>query len=101
LPSLVVPLDRRQVDSVWFGFHALPPDQERLEIVEWAVKDYSIRITGSVRVNGQPALLDAQPGESTVTLVKDGTAVEVQSTFGSMETEDIAGSLQPVDVASR
>jgi hypothetical protein len=101
LPLLVGPQAQRMVDAVCVGRHALPPEQGRVEIVEWAVKDDPIQITGSVMVNGQPALLDVRPSESTVTLVKNGTAIEIQSTLGAVETEDIAGSLQPLDLTSQ
>jgi len=88
LPSIVVPVVAKGLDVVWFGMHGLPPDVDRVEIAEWDAKVFA----------PSAGLSQSSVGGTTVTVVKDGTAIEVQTTLGLSATQRIADSLHAIDV---
>jgi len=88
LPPIVVSAVGKGLDVVWFGMHGLPPDSERVEIAEWDAKAFprDVGVTESLQTG------------TIVTLVKDGTEIEVQTNLGVSATQSLADSLHKVDL---
>lgn len=91
LPSAVLPFARSSVDVLWMGFHAAPPGQESIQLVEWSA-------TGPSPNNGsnQPVIPAVNPGDSTLTITRGGTRIEINTNLGSIVASQVAAALQPL-----
>lgn len=100
VPALLSPLVEHGVETVWFGFHAFPPASTSLLIAEWNVSTMPVPpVINGTTVGGQAAALRQEGKYTILTLVRNRTAISIETNQGLSTAMTIAGHLQPKSVS--
>ena len=90
LPTLLTPFQGHEVRVVWFGRHAVPPDNRFIQIAEWDAKTASLSTAASSLVP-QPSWIQR---DTMLTVTRDGATIEVMTNMGHLMTQQVVDSLQ-------
>jgi hypothetical protein len=101
-PAVVSPLVEKGIEAVWFGFHALLPATTYVSIGEWSASQYAAPTSGeTLTIGEEPAHLQQTPDEISITLVRGGTAIDLQTNLDRAGAISFTETLQMRRMDSR
>lgn len=89
LPALLTPFQGHGVRAVWFGRHAVPPDNRFIQIVEWNATGSSTT-TDDTSFDPHPSQVQ---GAQVTTMTKGGTKIRIETNLSESITQRIVDSL--------
>src|SRR5579875_363254 len=93
VPATFAPLAARSIPVVWFARHAILPNQQSIQVVEWQASASPVTQQLNQAVGGIPASVQTTADQTMVTLVKGNTAIQITTNLGVDTATSVARSL--------
>ena len=94
-PDALARLEASRVEGVWLSYTAPYPESDYVDLTEQAASARAPPPTGEpIQIQGVPARIRTTKGETIVTLVISGTAVEIHTNLGRSGALEVAQGLR-------
>jgi len=94
-PDALARLEASRVEGVWLSYTDPYPESDYVDLTEQAASARAPPPTGEpIQIQGAPARIRTTGGETIVTLVISGTAVEIHTNLGSSQAVRVANGLR-------